>query len=147
MRFVQVILNTYQTLLTIVTNSGSIYSKFSHSKFKIKLCISMKQFITLFFSVCMLFSLVNTTTAQTVKDKKADKNTTVQTPAPKKTNVQYAPGAAPTVSQQIKSKESLLKKLKTQPEAKRTQFTKDRIARLEKEIVALRKKKAAAKKQ
>lgn len=107
----------------------------------------MKQFITLFFSVCMLFSLVNTATAQTIKDKKADKNTTVQTPAPKKTNVHYAPNAAPTVSQQIKSKETLLKKLKAQPTAKRTQFTKDRIARLEKEIVVLRKKKAAAKKQ
>lgn len=107
----------------------------------------MKQFITLFFSVCMLFSLVNTATAQTAKDKKADKNTTVQTPAPKKTNVHYAPGAAPTVSKQIETKEALLKKLKAQPKAKRTQFTKDRIARLEKEIVALRKKKAAAKKQ
>ena len=102
----------------------------------------MKKLVVLFFSVLIIFGVTNTVTAQSEDNQSVAPVTTKQNPLPKRTHVQYAPGKAPSLSQQITTTERKVKQLKTIPKEKRSKYTKDRIVRLEKELKAKRKEKA-----
>ena len=103
----------------------------------------MKKLMILFFSVVVMIGISSTSlSAQSEKKPtvtKAEKDI-IPTPIPKKTHVQYAPGYEPTLAEQIKTDDTLLKKLKGIPTQKRSKFTQERITRLEKGLVEKRKK-------
>ncbi len=98
----------------------------------------MKKLIVLFLSCTLMLLSANVSFAQDRSDKTTTEPVAKQ-PLPKKTTVQYAPNAKqPTLQEQIIVTEKMLKQLKATPEEKRPQFIKDKIARLEKELVAKR---------
>ena len=109
----------------------------------------MKKLIVLFFSVVVMIG-ASSTSLSAQSDKKPTKTQAekdiIPTPIPKKTHVQYAPGKEPTLAEKIKTDDTLLKKLKKIPAQKRSKFTQERIARLEKGLVEKRKKQASSSK-
>lgn len=100
----------------------------------------MKKLVVLFFSLSILMTVATTATAQSQKVRQEDKPAAQSIPQPKKTHVEYAPGKAPTLKEQIQTDEKKLKQLKAIPANKRSTFTKKRIATLEKGLVEKRKK-------
>ncbi len=101
----------------------------------------MKKLVVLFFSVVIILGVTNEVSAQSQDKESITPITIRQTPTPRRTNVQYAPGKEPSLSQQITTIERKVKQLKTIPKTKQSKHTKDRIVRLEKELKAKRKEK------
>lgn len=115
------------------------------STLKIENFKPMKKLMILFFSVVVMIG-ASSTKLSAQSDKKPTVNkeekAIIPTPIPKKTHVQYAPGQEPTLAEEIKTDDTLLKKLKAIPTQKRSKFTEERITRLEKGLVEKRKKQA-----
>jgi hypothetical protein len=97
----------------------------------------MKKLILLLLSLTIITLSASNTYAQEYNNQKPTaEEIAKQNPAPKQTSVKYAPNAKqPTLAEEIATIEKMLVQLKATPASDQPLFIKEKIARLEKELV------------